>query len=97
MSGIHGKVSHSTAPGFAVSDYHYDLPESLIAQHPPAKRGSSRLLCVDGVHDDLHDRQFSDLPSLLREGDLLVLNDTRVIPARMYGIKDSGGRVEVML
>ena len=97
MSGIHGKVSDSPAPGFAVSEYHYDLPESLIAQHPTAKRGSSRLLCVDGGHDDLHDRQFSDLPSLLRENDLLVLNDTRVVPARMYGAKDSGGRVEVML
>ncbi len=97
MSGIHGKVSRSPVPGFAVSDYHYDLPESLIAQHPTAKRGSSRLLCVDGAHNELRDRQFSDLPSLLREGDLLVLNDTRVVPARLYGKKDSGGRVEVML
>ena len=79
------------------SDFHYDLPESLIAQAPLAERGASRLLCLDGPSGERADRLFSDLPSLLRAGDLLVFNDTRVIPARLLGEKDSGGRVEVLV
>lgn len=78
------------------SDLHFDLPERLIAQHPPEQRGSSRLLHLDGA-GALRDLRFPDLAGLLRPGDLLVFNDTRVIPARMFGIKDSGGRVEILV
>ncbi|GAB6040318.1 tRNA preQ1(34) S-adenosylmethionine ribosyltransferase-isomerase QueA [Endothiovibrio diazotrophicus] len=78
-------------------DFHYDLPESLIAQAPLPERGASRLLCLDGLPGEVADRRFDDLPSLLRSGDLLVFNDTRVIPARLLGEKDSGGRVEVLV
>ena len=66
-------------------DFHFDLPEKLIAQCPAAERRGSRLLVLDGADGTLQDRLFTDLPGLLRPGDLLVFNDTRVIPARMYG------------
>ncbi|QNM96104.1 tRNA preQ1(34) S-adenosylmethionine ribosyltransferase-isomerase QueA [Chitinimonas koreensis] len=79
-----------------LSDFDYFLPESLIAQFPPAERGGSRLLHLP-VAGGLHDGRFADLPALLREGDLLVLNDTRVIKARLFGRKDSGGQVEVLV
>lgn len=74
-------------------DFH--LPEELIAQHPPAQRGGSRLLHVAGAA--LTHRQFADLPTLLRPDDLLVLNDTRVLKARLFGQKASGGQVEVLV
>lgn len=79
------------------TDFQYDLPESLIAQRPAAERRGSRLLLLDGASGEVDDRQFSDLPGLLRPGDLLVFNDTRVIPARLFGQKESGGRVEVLV
>lgn len=79
------------------SDFHYELPPELIAQQPLPRRSDSRLLCLDRHSGDFVDRRFLDLPDLLREGDLLVFNNTRVIPARLYGRKESGGRVEVML
>ena len=79
------------------SDYYFDLPESLIAQQPLAERSASRLLHLDGSNGHLADRYFRDLPELLQPGDLLVFNDTRVIPARLFGRKDSGGRVEVLV
>ncbi|MEW5756415.1 MAG: tRNA preQ1(34) S-adenosylmethionine ribosyltransferase-isomerase QueA [Pseudomonadota bacterium] len=78
-------------------DFHYDLPPHLIAQHPPKERAASRLLCVDGATGQFQDSRFAHLPSYLRLGDLLVFNDTRVIPARMFGAKESGGRVEVLV
>ncbi|MCL2874832.1 MAG: tRNA preQ1(34) S-adenosylmethionine ribosyltransferase-isomerase QueA [Betaproteobacteria bacterium] len=78
-----------------VDDFDFSLPPELIAQHPAPERRGSRLLHVDG--ERLDDRRFVDLPQLLRAGDLLVFNDTRVIKARFHGIKDSGGKVEVML
>ena len=77
------------------SDFFYELPPELIAQQPAAERSASRLLCLDA--DGLRDRAFRDLPPLLRQGDLLVFNDTRVIPARLYGEKASGGKVEVLV
>ena len=77
------------------ADFHYDLPAELIAQQPLPERTASRLLAVDG--DSMEDRHFSDLPGLLRAGDLLVLNDTRVIRARLRGRKPTGGRVEMLL
>lgn len=77
------------------SDFSYVLPETLIAQHPPAQRGSSRMLCVE--RDALRDAGIGDFPAQLHAGDLLVLNDTRVIPARLRGVKASGGRVEILI
>ena len=78
-------------------DFHYDLPGELIAQAPLVERSASRLLVLDGATGRREDRRFVDLPALLAPGDLLVLNDTRVIPARVFGRKASGGRVEVLL
>ncbi|MDD4979237.1 MAG: tRNA preQ1(34) S-adenosylmethionine ribosyltransferase-isomerase QueA [Gallionella sp.] len=76
-------------------EFDFDLPEALIAQHPPAIRGASRMLHVhDGKLDDL---RFSDLLGQLREHDVLVMNDTRVIKARLFGQKHSGGQIEVMV
>ena len=79
------------------ADFHYELPDDLIARHPTARRRDSRLLHLDGTRGAIADRQFADLPKLLRRGDLLVFNDTRVVPARLFGIKETGGRVELML
>jgi S-adenosylmethionine:tRNA ribosyltransferase-isomerase len=77
--------------------FHYDLPRELIAQNPLPRRSDSRLLHLALSTGQCSDRQFRDLPGLLDAGDLLVFNDTRVIPARLFGRKESGGRVEVML
>jgi S-adenosylmethionine:tRNA ribosyltransferase-isomerase len=79
------------------NDFHYKLPGELIATHPCSRRSASRLLCLDPVSDTCQDRQFGDFPGLLESGDLLVFNDTRVIPARLYGNKVTGGRVEVLI
>jgi S-adenosylmethionine:tRNA ribosyltransferase-isomerase len=80
-----------------LSDFHYELPADRIAQYPPARRGDSRLLVLDGATGRVADHQFQDLPEFLRSGDLLVFNDTRVIPARLRGVKDSGGRTEILI
>ena len=79
------------------SAFHYELPPELIAQEPLPERTGSRLLILDGGSGQCRDRRFLDLVELLRSGDLLVLNDTRVILARLHGRKDSGGRVEVLI
>lgn len=79
------------------SDFHFDLPEGLIAQRPTVERAGSRLLTLDGASGGLADRHFPDLLELLRSGDLLVFNDTRVIPARLFGRKETGGQVEVLV
>ncbi|MGE5320322.1 MAG: tRNA preQ1(34) S-adenosylmethionine ribosyltransferase-isomerase QueA, partial [Hyphomicrobiaceae bacterium] len=79
-----------------VADFDFDLPADLIAQFPPAVRGGSRLLHVE-ASGSLHDRWFSELPTLLRPDDLLVMNDTRVIKARLFGHKESGGKVELLV
>jgi len=79
------------------TDFYYHLPQELIAQRPLEQRSASRLLCVDRQSGDLSDRQFNDLPGLLSPGDLLVFNNTKVIPARLYGFKASGGRVEILV
>ena len=78
------------------SDFNFELPPELIAQVPLEHRTDSRLLVVESSQAP-KDQSFQDLPSLLRAGDLLVLNDTRVIPARLYGTKATGGRVELLL
>ena len=79
------------------TDFDYQLPEELIAQHPATQRTASRLLHLDGRTGRLQDRQFVDLADLVRRGDLLVFNDTRVIKARLHGRKDTGGGVEVLV
>src|SRR5882672_6199599 len=78
------------------ADFNFTLPQELIAQRPAATRSASRLLALDagGTPRDL---QFRDFPSLLQPQDLLVFNDTRVIPARVFGLKETGGRVEILL
>ncbi len=78
------------------SDFHYELPDELIAQHPAARRSASRLLHLQ-ADGQLADRQVRELPELLRPDDLLVFNDTRVIPARLFGRKPSGGKVEILV
>ena len=80
---------------FTLSDFDFELPPELIAQHPAAERSASRLL--DGTGLMPIDRQFRDLPQLLRAGDLLVFNDTAVIKARLLGVKDTGGAVEALV
>jgi len=90
-----------------VSDFHYDLPEELIAQHPPAVRGASRMMTLSRATGEFADKQFTDLPQLLQPGDLLILNDSRVLPARLYATRSGlrtqhnspapSGQVEVLL
>ena len=83
-------------PGpLSLADFDFQLPDELIAQHPAAQRSASRLLDARG--DTLVDRVFADLPALLQPGDLLVFNDTRVIRARLFGAKASGGAVELLV
>jgi S-adenosylmethionine:tRNA ribosyltransferase-isomerase len=94
-------AAHAPAPGSTLADFDYLLPPELIAQHPPGIRGASRLLHVSpgpvpGA-PGLADLWFRDLPGLLAPGDLLVLNDTRVIKARLHGTKATGGRVELLI
>ena len=79
------------------SDFHFDLPEELIAQAPLPQRSASRLLVVDAATKTFADRAFADLIEYLRRGDLLVFNDTRVIPARLFGRKETGGAVEILI
>ncbi|MFO7784927.1 MAG: tRNA preQ1(34) S-adenosylmethionine ribosyltransferase-isomerase QueA [Thermodesulfobacteriota bacterium] len=82
---------------YDIKDYQYDLPEGLIAQEPAPRREESRLLLMDRERNALFHHRFLDLPGLLAPGDLLVLNDTRVVPARLYGRKETGGRVEILV
>jgi S-adenosylmethionine:tRNA ribosyltransferase-isomerase len=78
-------------------DFHFELPAELIAQRPTTARGDSRMLALDGAGGAWSDLTFSDLPQLLQPGDLLVFNDTRVVPARVHGTKESGGKIELLL
>ena len=80
-----------------LSDFDYELPEELIAQHPSVERGRSRLLHVDAVRAQIADRRFADLPRYVAAGDVVVLNDTRVLKARLHATKTSGGQVEILL
>ena len=84
-----------TSSFFTLGDFDFALPPELIAQHPTAERSGSRLL--DGTGELARDRRFRELPSVLREGDLLVVNDTRVVKARLLGVKASGGAVEALV
>ncbi len=95
------------SPKLRVADFNFDLPEELIAQSPPAIRGSSRMLVLNRATGAYHDNFFRNLPQFLRPGDLLILNDSRVIPARLYATRaglhtqhnspDPSGRIEVLL
>ena len=77
--------------------FNYDLPAELVAQTPIDRREQSRLLCIDKATGKTSHRRFVDLPELLRPGDCLVLNDSRVLPARLFGFTKNGGSVEVVL
>jgi S-adenosylmethionine:tRNA ribosyltransferase-isomerase len=97
-------TSHEARSGLRVADFDFDLPEELIAQQPPVERGLSRMLALDRATGSSRDLRFADLPLLLNPGDLLVLNDSRVIPARLYARRTlrrerekPTGRIEVML
>ncbi len=89
----------TSSPGatraFTLSDFDFELPEDLIAQHPAAERSGSRLL--DGRPNAIADRRFAELPGLLQPGDLLVFNDTKVVKARLFGQKTSGGKLELLI
>lgn len=80
-----------------LSDFHFELPEELIARYPQPERSASRLLCMDRQSGALQHQVFRDLLAELNPGDLLVFNNTKVIPARLFGQKDSGGKVEVLV
>jgi S-adenosylmethionine:tRNA ribosyltransferase-isomerase len=80
-----------------LSDFDYELPEQLIAQEPPAERDAARMLVLDRAAGTFEDRHFRELPAFLRAGDCLVLNDSRVLPSRLFGQKHPSGAVEVLL
>src|SRR5438045_7914388 len=80
-----------------LSDFDYVLPSARIARYPADKRSGSRLLCLDRRMGEIAHKGFSDLPDLLSADDLLVCNDTRVIPARLTGQKQTGGRIEILV
>ncbi|MCH2582055.1 MAG: S-adenosylmethionine:tRNA ribosyltransferase-isomerase, partial [Planctomycetes bacterium] len=81
----------------SLEDYDYELPPELIAQHPPPRRADSRLWVLDRAREELEHRSFRELPGYLRDGDILVLNETLVLPGRLRARKQSGGKVEVLL
>ena len=81
-----------------VKDFYYDLPEELIAQDPLEKRSNSRLMILDKKSGDVTHRHFYDIKDYLKPGDCLVINNTKVIPARLYGVREeTGGKVEILL
>jgi S-adenosylmethionine:tRNA ribosyltransferase-isomerase len=80
-----------------LTDFHYNLPKELIAQYPSEQRTASRLLTLNKMNGEIADKTFIDIVALLEPGDLLVMNNTRVIPARMFGRKASGGKLEVLV
>jgi len=79
------------------SDFYFELPPELIAQTPPQQRTASRLLCLDKNHGTLEDSHFKSLPQRIQANDLLIFNDTRVIPARVFGYKSTGGKLEILI
>jgi S-adenosylmethionine:tRNA ribosyltransferase-isomerase len=91
------ELSQNYNPWVHLSDFDYDLPPELIAQHPATERSASRLLHLDATTGAMRDRRFADIVELLDANDLLVVNDTRVIKARLHGHKDTGGEVEVLV
>ncbi|NVK21351.1 MAG: tRNA preQ1(34) S-adenosylmethionine ribosyltransferase-isomerase QueA [Kangiellaceae bacterium] len=94
MSLIEPKADNSQ---LSLADFHFDLPDELIARYPTEKRTDSRLLCLDGQNGDIQHNHFYQLVDLLEPNDLLVFNNTRVIPARLFGQKSSGGKIEILI
>lgn len=92
----HPSVNHPSVNYLSVNDYDYELSDELIARHPLAQRSASRLLYLP-ANQPPQDKQFADLPSLLNQGDLVVFNDTKVMKARLFGQKDTGGKIEVLV
>ena len=82
---------------FDIDDYDYELPSRLIAQVPAPRRDGSRLLIVDRQRGSFSDKHFFDLPNLISPGDLIIVNNTRVVPARLFGRKESGGQIEILV
>ena len=80
-----------------LKDFSYHLPDTLIAYYPAEDRTGSRLMCLDGDTGKVQHKQFTDIADLIQQEDLLVLNNTRVIPARLHGYKVTGGKVEVLV
>ena len=80
-----------------LQEFHYELPEHLIAQYPLERRTDSRLLCLNAATGSVEHCVFSEIIAYLQPEDLLIFNDTRVIPARLYGEKDTGGKVEILI
>ncbi|TDR44072.1 S-adenosylmethionine:tRNA ribosyltransferase-isomerase [Tahibacter aquaticus] len=97
MVGPPDRESGVKAEKVKKSDFHFDLPPGLIAQQPLPQRSASRLLVLDAAADTLADRRFTDLADYFRAGDLLIFNDTRVLPARLFGRKETGGAVEILI
>lgn len=89
-------VNTSSTKPLSLNDFDYHLPDGLIARYPLSTRSASRLLCLDG-QGRMSDRQFTDLPSLINAGDLLVFNDTKVMKARLFGKKPTGGQLEALI
>src|SRR5690606_40424054 len=94
---LSGPFCHAGMPFVRVSDFPSDLPDSLVARHPLAERRASRLLCLAGPSGALEHRRFAELLEYLRPGDLMVFNNTRVIPARLFGRKETGGQLEILV
>ena len=92
-----GKEAEIIIAPVLVSEFDYELPPELIAQHPVPQRSASRLLHLDAASGTLQDLKFSDLPLLIEPEDVLVLNDTRVVKARLAGRKSSGGKIELFI
>ena len=80
-----------------VADFSFNLPEELIARYPKENRSSSRLMTLDGNSGEIADTRFTEILNQVNQGDLLVFNNTRVIPARLFGQKESGGKVEILV
>jgi len=80
-----------------LSEFDFDLPKELIAQYPSKKRGEDKLLVIDRSKHSFKEKSFDDIKEYFREGDVLVLNDTKVIPARLFGTRKTGGRVELFV
>jgi S-adenosylmethionine:tRNA ribosyltransferase-isomerase len=97
MSGTTGEGDASRPRGVLTSEYEYDLPPELIAQYPAERREESRLLVVDRSTGELRHRVFADIVELVRPGDVLVVNETRVFPARLLGTRAGGGEAEILL
>ena len=92
----HPIINNPSVNYLSVNDYDYELSDELIARHPLAQRSASRLLYLP-ANQQPQDKQFADLPSLLNQGDLVVFNDTKVMKARLFGQKDTGGKIEVLV